>query len=91
VQGATPSRTLLAGPSMTGPPWRAVQLTPLSICRLPCGTTTLEFVTSGRSVAISVASLEHFSAAGLLMNAPLTSTNTMQLRASLELALFDIL
>jgi hypothetical protein len=39
----------------------------------------------------TVASLEHSSAARLLANAPLTSTNTMQLCASLELALFDIL
>jgi hypothetical protein len=32
---------------------RALALMPFSICRLPAGTTTLEFVTSGRSVAIS--------------------------------------
>jgi len=32
--------------------WREV-LMPFSLCRLPAGTTRLELVTSGRSVAIS--------------------------------------
>jgi hypothetical protein len=34
-------------------------LMPFSICRLPVGTTRLEFVTSGRSVAISDAAVGH--------------------------------
>src|ERR1700737_998212 len=38
---------------MVRPPSRALMFTPFSLCRLPVGTTRLEFVTSGRSVAIS--------------------------------------
>jgi hypothetical protein len=40
-------------PSIVRPPSRALKFTPFSLCRLPTGTTRLEFVTSGRSVAIS--------------------------------------
>jgi hypothetical protein len=38
---------------------RPVVLIPFSLCRLPTGTTRLEFVTSGRSVAISDADVGH--------------------------------
>src|ERR1700742_2414319 len=48
-----PSRQRLLVPSMLWPPSRALMLTPFSFCRLPTGTTRLELVTSGRSVAIS--------------------------------------
>src|SRR5258705_10513205 len=41
---------------------RALKLTPFSICRLPGGVTTLEFVTSGRSVLISSLMLGQLSA-----------------------------
>src|ERR1700722_14850009 len=51
---ATPIRSRLFVPSITVALCRAVQLIPFSNCRLPRGTTRLEFVTSGRSVAISV-------------------------------------
>ena len=81
MQDATPSRSLVVGPSITAAACRAVQLTPLSPCRLPCGTTTLELVTSGRSVAISVAALGQSSAAMLLVmpaeNAPIASANAI--------------
>src|ERR1700674_300377 len=50
---ATPIRSRLVDPSITVALGRVVQLIPFSSCRLPRGTTRLEFVTSGRSVAIS--------------------------------------
>src|SRR4029077_2586037 len=94
VQGVTPSRTLVVDPSITLLPGRAVQLTPLSICKVPWGTTTLEFVTSGRSVAISVAPLAQSSAATLGVipaeSASMASTNAVHIRANLTLAFFDI-
>jgi len=52
-QGATPRRHRVFVPSIVRPPSRAVKFTPFSLWRLPTGTTRLEFVTSGRSVAIS--------------------------------------
>src|ERR1700738_2420755 len=51
-QGATPSRHREFVPSIVRLP-PALKFTPFSLCRLPMGTTRLEFVTSGRSVAIS--------------------------------------
>src|SRR6202012_4987074 len=38
---------------MVRPPSRDEVLIPFSLCKLPTGMTMLEFVTSGRSVAIS--------------------------------------
>jgi len=38
---------------MVRPPSRALTFTPFSLWKLPTGTTRLEFVTSGRSVAMS--------------------------------------
>src|SRR3984893_5357979 len=52
-QGAIPRRHRVFVPSTIRPPSRALKFTPFSLWRLPTGTTRLEFVTSGRSVAIS--------------------------------------
>src|ERR1700686_5858368 len=52
-QFAMPARKRVFVPSTNRLPSRALKLTPFSICRLPAGTTRLEFVTSGRSVLIS--------------------------------------
>src|SRR2546427_8198395 len=52
-QFAIPTRHLVFVPSTNRPPSRTLKLTPFSLCRLPAGTTRLEFVTSGRSVLIS--------------------------------------
>ena len=52
-QGAIPSRHRLLVPSPVRPPSRELKLRPFSLWKLPTGTTRLEFVTSGRSVAIS--------------------------------------
>jgi hypothetical protein len=75
-------------------PGRAVQSTPLSICKAPRGTTMLEFVTSGRSVAISVAPLGQSSPATLVLmpaeSASMASTNAVHTRANLTLAFFEI-
>ena len=46
-------------------PFRVV-LIPFSLCRLPKGTTRLEFVTSGRSVAISDEEVGHSPAYAML-------------------------
>src|ERR1700687_6045157 len=51
-QEATPRRHRVFVPSTNRPPSRALKFNPFSLCRLPIGTTRLEFVTSGRSVAI---------------------------------------
>ena len=48
-----PARKRVFVPSRNRSLSRALKLMPFSICKLPAGTTTLEFVTSGRSVAIS--------------------------------------
>src|ERR1700733_4452435 len=48
-----PSRSRLLVPSKVLSAPRPVELMPFSPCRLPTGTTRLELVTSGRSVAIS--------------------------------------
>jgi hypothetical protein len=48
---------------MTLDPWRTVQSTPFSACKLPYRTTLLELVTSGRSVEISSALVGQPSAA----------------------------
>jgi hypothetical protein len=52
-QGAIPKRHRVFVPSTIRPPSRALKFTPFSLWRLPTGTTRLELVTSGRSVAIS--------------------------------------
>src|SRR5580700_6559782 len=52
-QEATPKRQRVFVPSIVRPPSRALKFTPFSLWRLPTGTTRLEFVTSGRSVALS--------------------------------------
>ena len=52
-QFAIPARKRVFVPSTNRSPLRALKLAPFSICRLPAGTTRLEFVTSGRSVLIS--------------------------------------
>src|SRR5258708_16278440 len=52
-QGAIASRHLVLLPSIVRPPSRELTFTPFSLCRLPTGTTMMQFVTSGRSVAIS--------------------------------------
>src|ERR1700736_5006607 len=69
-QGATPRRHRVFVPSTNRPPSRALKFTPFSLCRLPVGTTRLEFVTSGRSVAIS--SLAVGQASARASNAPNT-------------------
>ncbi len=48
-----PSLQRLLLPSMLRPSSRPVRLMPFSFCKLPTGTTILELVTSGRSVAMS--------------------------------------
>src|SRR5215475_11531710 len=58
-----PSRQRLLVPSKTSAPARRLTLAPFSFCRLPIGTTTLELVTSGRSVAIGALVCVHPSAA----------------------------
>src|SRR6202171_6531167 len=52
-QFAIPVRKRVFVPSTNRSPSRMLKLTPFSICRLPAGTTRLEFVTSGRSVVIA--------------------------------------
>ena len=54
TQGATPTRILLFLPRRIRAPSGAVRWTPISLCRLPTGTTTRELVTSDRSVEISL-------------------------------------
>jgi len=63
MQWATPSRILVFVPSMILEAWCAVRLMPFSACKLQFGTTTLELVTSGRSVRISLWLSGHYSAA----------------------------
>src|SRR5262249_21416112 len=58
-----PSRQRLLVPSKMSAPARRLTLAPFSFCRLPTGTTTLELVTSGRSVAIGALVCAHSSAA----------------------------
>jgi len=48
-----PARKRVFVPSTNRLPSRPLELMPFSICKLPAGTTTLEFMTSGRSVQIS--------------------------------------
>src|SRR5215469_14220714 len=62
VQSAMPARSRVLVASRELDPWRTIQSTPFSAWRLPKGTTRLEFVTSGRSVAISSAAVGHWSA-----------------------------
>src|ERR1700681_1883831 len=71
-QGATPRRHRVFVPSIVRPPSRALTFTPFSLCRLPTGTTRLEFVTSGRSVAISSLTVGQPSACA--STAPRTAT-----------------
>src|SRR6266436_569305 len=58
-----PSRHRLLVPSKISAPARRLTLAPFSFCRLPTGTTTLELVTSGRSVAIGALVCVHPAAA----------------------------
>src|SRR5260370_20658198 len=62
-QGAIPRRQRLLVPSNTSAPARRLTFAPFSLCRLPTGTTTLELVTSGRSVAIGALVCVHPSPA----------------------------
>src|SRR5258708_9207646 len=83
-QGAIPSRHLVLLPSIVRPPSRALTFTPFSLCRLPTGTTMLEFVTSGRSVAISSLAVGQASArastAARLANADSKPATRVRLR-----------
>src|SRR5260221_14361579 len=83
-QGAIPSRHLVLLPSIVRPPSRALTFTPFSLCRLPTGTTILEFVTSGRSVAISSLAVGQASArastAARLANADSKPARRVRLR-----------
>src|SRR4029077_2324882 len=63
-----PNRSLRFAPSIALAPCAELRLTPFSLCRLPTGTTRLELVTSGRSVAMSEAAVEH--SAPIAGNAP---------------------
>jgi hypothetical protein len=57
--GAMPSRSRLLVPSNSWPPACWLKLTPFSFWKLPCGTTRLELVTSGRSVSIGLSLCGH--------------------------------
>src|SRR6516164_6863736 len=57
-----PARSLVLLASREFEAWRTAQSTPFSACTLCSGTTRLEFVTSGRSVAISSAEVGQSSA-----------------------------
>src|SRR6266404_1026701 len=63
---ATPSLSLLLLPSNVFSDPRPVVLIPFSLWRLPSGTTRLEFVTSGRSVAIADSDVGHSPACAAL-------------------------
>src|SRR5262252_3391242 len=58
-----PRRQRLLVPSKTSAPLRRLTFAPFSFCRLPTGTTTLELVVSGRSVAMGSLGCVHSSAA----------------------------
>src|SRR5258708_31814537 len=83
-QGAIPGGHLVWLPSIVRPPPRALTFTPFSLCRLPTGTTMLEFVTSGRSVAISSLAVGQASArastAARLANADSKPARRVRLR-----------
>src|SRR5579863_5457393 len=79
--GAMPNRHRLLVPSMRWPPSCALKLTPFSFCRLPMGTTMLELVTSGRSVAISSDASGQLSA-WASVNVSVTNATKRQLRTS---------
>src|SRR5580704_9599618 len=62
-QGATPQRSRLSVPSNAWSLSRWLKFMPFSLWQLPCGSTTLELVTSGRSVSIGLSFPGHCSAA----------------------------
>jgi len=66
TQGATPTRSLLFVPSRIRAPSGALTLTPISLCRLPTGTTMRELVTSDRSVEVSLCRQPLAAAANML-------------------------
>src|ERR1700693_1326406 len=66
-QFTIPTRKRVFVPSTNRSPSRMLKLMPFSICRLPAGTTRLEFVTSGRSVVISSLVLGQPSALALIV------------------------
>src|ERR1700749_3005778 len=78
--GAIPSRQRLLVPSMLRAPSRALVLTPFSFCRLPTGTTRLELVTSGRSVAISSFAVGQESARAAIAPGNVNADNTQNQR-----------
>src|ERR1700740_1859391 len=78
-----PSRQRLLVPSMLWPPSRALTLTPFSFCRLPTGTTRLELVTSGRSVAISSFAVGQDSARASIAPGSANGDNTQNDRGKL--------
>src|SRR5215467_6178915 len=71
-----PRRHRLLVPSKISAPLRRLTFTPFSFCRLPTGTTTLELVVSGRSVAIgSLGCVQSLAAAaGTACQARITTT-----------------
>src|SRR3984893_1909087 len=93
-QFAIPVRKRVFVPSKTRSPSRALKLTPFSICRLPAGTTRLEFVTSGRSVLIASLVLGQPSALAVIVlrqtgNASKTIAN-LQANARAVRAIIDL-
>src|SRR5258708_31861737 len=74
-----PSLSRLLVPSNVLSRPRRVVLMPFSPCRLPTGTTRLEFVTSGRSVAISDAEVGHSPACASAGAPTKTSASTANL------------
>src|ERR1700755_811992 len=68
---------------MLRPPSRALALTPFSFCRLPTGTTRLELVTSGRSVAISSFAVGQDSARASIAPGNASADSTLNQRRTL--------
>src|ERR1700692_3012047 len=76
-QFAIPVRKRVFVPSTNRSPSRVLKLTPFSICRLPAGTTRLEFVTSGRSVVISSLVLGQLSALVIVLRQTAKASTTI--------------
>ena len=72
-----PRRSLLLVPSKTSPPSWRLRLMPFSLWKLPTGTTTLELVTSGRSVAIGEVFWVQLSAAAAIVAMQTLAGNTI--------------
>src|SRR6516164_5361415 len=74
-----PARSLVLLASREFEAWRTAQSAPFSACTLCSGTTRLELVTSGRSVAISSAEVGQSSARAVCIQLVNTGSSAQQI------------